>query len=87
MLEGATFICSTNYPQVYRRHDANIQLSYHSGRRQVLCRRDERLMVQNTQIDSRTKTKDPEKTVIIHREMFTLQTWAKRPISDEEAIL
>uniref|UniRef100_A0A3P9Q8L1 Uncharacterized protein n=1 Tax=Poecilia reticulata TaxID=8081 RepID=A0A3P9Q8L1_POERE len=39
-------------------HDGNVQPSCRSGSRWVLCPTDERVLVQNVQLDPRTKSKD-----------------------------
>lgn len=40
------------------KHHGNVQPSYRSGRRRVLCPRDERALVRNVHINPRTKAKD-----------------------------
>ncbi|KAJ0000165.1 hypothetical protein NQD34_012007 [Periophthalmus magnuspinnatus] len=40
------------------KHHGNVQPSHRSGRRRVLCPRDERALVRNVHIDPRTKAKD-----------------------------
>ncbi|XP_062276707.1 uncharacterized protein LOC133981862 [Scomber scombrus] len=40
------------------KHHGNVQPSYRSGRRRVLCPRDERALVRNVSINPRTKAKD-----------------------------
>ena len=40
------------------KHHGNVQPSYRSGRRRILCPRDERALVRNVHINPRTKAKD-----------------------------
>lgn len=52
----------TTLTELKFRHDGNAQLSYRSGRMWLLCPRNESVLVQNVQINSRTKAKEAGKT-------------------------
>ncbi|CAJ0918597.1 unnamed protein product [Ranitomeya imitator] len=65
---GSSFGTITRYLKVPRssvqtiihkyKQDGNVQSSYRSGRRRVLCPRDERALVRHVHINPRTKAKD-----------------------------
>ena len=75
------------------KHNGNVQPSYRSGRRRVLCPRDECALVQNVNINSRTKVKHHEKMLaeagkresVSTVKLSRVPTWTERLLSEQEA--